>query len=173
MKAGKAYFNTAWGTSARSFCHSLKIAFPNKLVNTLLYFELTKCLIQLSLFVRYCLRKKFVLIRLFLWSWRCGKCRLNNVNVTNKGVDWECKNNIYWQNKISRLESLEIILEDNAEFEANNVTIEVRQFLHQFLHLSHSISPHFPSQGLLNSCRPSSGHSLNLRSLWSSHSVYL
>ncbi|BFI29308.1 UTP---glucose-1-phosphate uridylyltransferase [Marchantia polymorpha subsp. ruderalis] len=58
---------------------------------------------------------------------RCGKCRLNNVNVTNKGVDWECKNNIYWQNKISRLESLEIILEDNAEFEANNVTIEGSQ----------------------------------------------
>ncbi|KAL2635747.1 hypothetical protein R1flu_007226 [Riccia fluitans] len=55
---------------------------------------------------------------------RCGRCRLTNVKVVNKGVDWLCKNNVYWQNKISRAETLEIILQEDAEFEANDVTIE-------------------------------------------------
>lgn len=59
---------------------------------------------------------------------RCGRCRLNNVHVKNRGVDWECQSNIYWQNKIQRLETLEVFLEGDAEFEAHNVTIEVCGF---------------------------------------------
>ncbi|KAL3684030.1 hypothetical protein R1sor_002052 [Riccia sorocarpa] len=55
---------------------------------------------------------------------RCGRCRLTNVKVINKGVDWQCTNNVYWQNKISRLETLEITLQEDAEFEAKDVTIE-------------------------------------------------
>lgn len=61
----------------------------------------------------------------FGYMCRCGKCRLSNIKVKNQGIDWGCKSNIYWQNKIQRLETLEISLEEDAEFEAHNVAIEV------------------------------------------------
>ncbi|CAM6096695.1 unnamed protein product [Calypogeia fissa] len=58
------------------------------------------------------------------YGFRCGRCRLSNVKVKNQGIDWGCKRNTYWQNKIQRFESLEVFLEEDAEFEAHNVTIE-------------------------------------------------
>lgn len=47
------------------------------------------------------------------------------MQILNKSVDWTCSSNVYWQHKVQRLEALEIILQDNAEFEAFNVTFEV------------------------------------------------
>ena len=35
-----------------------------------------------------------------VYSNRCGRIRLNNVTVQNKGVDWDCEDNIYWQHKV-------------------------------------------------------------------------
>ncbi|KAH9535820.1 hypothetical protein CY35_17G073500 [Sphagnum magellanicum] len=54
----------------------------------------------------------------------CARCRLHGVQILNKSVDWTCSSNVYWQHKVQRLEALEIILQDNAEFEAFNVTFE-------------------------------------------------
>ena len=48
------------------------------------------------------------------------KCFLKNVKIKNLGID-KSHNNIYWQNKIKRKQSLEIILKDNAFFYAENV----------------------------------------------------
>ena len=55
----------------------------------------------------------------------CGRCRLHGVRIKNKGVDWRCENNVYWQHQVQRLETLEINLEGNAEFEAFDVLLEV------------------------------------------------
>ncbi|KAF3494442.1 hypothetical protein DY000_02056348 [Brassica cretica] len=55
---------------------------------------------------------------------RCGKCKLHNVKVMNRGIDWNSKSNVYWRNDVNRLETCKIILHGNAEFEASNVTIE-------------------------------------------------
>ena len=55
----------------------------------------------------------------------CGRCRLHGVKIKNKGVDWRCENNVYWQHQVQRLETLEINLEGNAEFEAFDVLLEV------------------------------------------------
>lgn len=55
----------------------------------------------------------------------CGRCRLHGVRIKNKGVDWKCENNVYWQHQVQRLEALEINLEGNAEFEAFDVLLEV------------------------------------------------
>jgi len=54
----------------------------------------------------------------------CGRCRLHGVKIKNKGVDWRCENNVYWQHQVQRLETLEINLEGNAEFEAFDVLLE-------------------------------------------------
>lgn len=56
---------------------------------------------------------------------RCGRCRLHGVQILNKGVDWQCNSNVYWQHQVHRLEALEIILHGNAEFEAFDVVLEV------------------------------------------------
>ncbi|EFH54316.1 hypothetical protein ARALYDRAFT_486043 [Arabidopsis lyrata subsp. lyrata] len=55
---------------------------------------------------------------------RCGKCKLHNVRVVNRGIDWNSKSNVYWRNDVNRLETCKIILHGNAEFEASNVAIE-------------------------------------------------
>lgn len=57
---------------------------------------------------------------------RCGRCRLQNVKVLNKGIDWSCGENAYWKHSVQRFEALKVILHGNAEFEANNVILEVR-----------------------------------------------
>ncbi|CAN8254491.1 unnamed protein product [Cochlearia groenlandica] len=55
---------------------------------------------------------------------RCGKCKLQNVKIVNRGIDWNSKSNVYWRNDVNRLETCRIILHGNAEFEASNVTIQ-------------------------------------------------
>ncbi|KNA24035.1 hypothetical protein SOVF_019800 [Spinacia oleracea] len=55
---------------------------------------------------------------------RCARCKLQNVRVLNKGIDWESGGNIYWRHEVHRNESLKVMLHGNAEFEATDVTIE-------------------------------------------------
>lgn len=54
----------------------------------------------------------------------CGRCKLQRVQISNQGVDWSCEDNVYWQHKVRRLESLKIILCGNSEFEAHDVILE-------------------------------------------------
>ncbi|KAG0557572.1 hypothetical protein KC19_11G141300 [Ceratodon purpureus] len=54
----------------------------------------------------------------------CGRCRLHGVEIRNKGVDWHCNSNVYWQHQVHRLETIEVILHGNAEFEAFDVVLE-------------------------------------------------
>ncbi|KAG4923271.1 hypothetical protein JHK87_048811 [Glycine soja] len=55
---------------------------------------------------------------------RCGRCKLQNVKVLNKGIDWTCGENIYWKHDVQRSEVLQIILHGNAEFEATDVVLQ-------------------------------------------------
>ncbi|KAJ0044774.1 hypothetical protein Pint_06554 [Pistacia integerrima] len=55
---------------------------------------------------------------------RCGRCKLHNVKVLNKGIDWGCGDNTYWKHDMQRFEALKIILHGNAEFEATDVTLQ-------------------------------------------------
>lgn len=57
------------------------------------------------------------------YSEQNGKCELENVKVTNRGIDREAQNS-YWKNKIYHHEQLEIILHGNAEFYAADVCFE-------------------------------------------------
>ena len=56
---------------------------------------------------------------------RCGRCKLHNVKVLNDGIDWSYGDNVYWKHDVRHFEALKVILHENAEFEANNVTIQV------------------------------------------------
>ncbi|KAK8935992.1 hypothetical protein KSP39_PZI013829 [Platanthera zijinensis] len=58
---------------------------------------------------------------------RCGRCKLNNVKVLNKGIDWASAKNVYWKQDIKRFEMLKVLLHGNAEFEATNVVLEGNQ----------------------------------------------
>lgn len=55
---------------------------------------------------------------------RCGRCKLQNVKVQNRGIDWTSPNNVCWKHDVQRLESLKIILHGNAEFEATDVVLQ-------------------------------------------------
>ncbi|XP_020694032.1 UTP--glucose-1-phosphate uridylyltransferase 3, chloroplastic-like [Dendrobium catenatum] len=55
---------------------------------------------------------------------RCGRCKLENVKILNRGVDWLCAKNVYWSLDIKRIEMLKVQLHGNAEFEATNVVLE-------------------------------------------------
>ncbi|XP_020583179.1 UTP--glucose-1-phosphate uridylyltransferase 3, chloroplastic isoform X2 [Phalaenopsis equestris] len=55
---------------------------------------------------------------------RCGRCKLENVKVLNRGVDWLSPKNVYWSLDIKRFEMLKVLLHGNAEFEATNVVLE-------------------------------------------------
>ncbi|XP_057847616.2 UTP--glucose-1-phosphate uridylyltransferase 3, chloroplastic isoform X2 [Cryptomeria japonica] len=59
---------------------------------------------------------------------QCGKCRLQNVKISNKGVDWKSSENVYWQQKVHRLETVKIVLHGNAEFDACDVVLEGDHF---------------------------------------------
>ena len=59
--------------------------------------------------------------RTLRYSDRCGKCRLRNVTVRNRGIDREAEN-VYWKNQISRHETLKIVLLGSGEFEAEEAT---------------------------------------------------
>ncbi len=52
-----------------------------------------------------------------------GKCTLNNVFVKNRGIRRDLPQ-IYWKNQLIREESCHIILHGNAEFYAENVTLQ-------------------------------------------------
>eukprot|EP00850_Spirogloea_muscicola_P007041 SM000034S12795 [mRNA] locus=s34:807597:812161:+ [translate_table: standard] len=58
---------------------------------------------------------------------QCGRCRLERVRITNRGVDWDNADNVYWQHRVSRHEAARIVLHGSAEFEACDVTIEGQQ----------------------------------------------
>jgi UTP---glucose-1-phosphate uridylyltransferase len=49
-----------------------------------------------------------------------SKAVLKNVKIFNKGINQK-SNNVYWQNKIKRDESLKIILNKNSQFYAENI----------------------------------------------------
>ncbi|CAI0416081.1 unnamed protein product, partial [Linum tenue] len=55
---------------------------------------------------------------------RCGRCRLENVHIVNKGIDWSCVDNVYWKHSVQRIEEFKVVLHGNSEFEACNVTIQ-------------------------------------------------
>lgn len=59
-------------------------------------------------------------------SCRCARCKLENVQIRNKGIDWNSDTNVYWKHDVQRLEALKVVLHGNAEFEAVDVIIEVR-----------------------------------------------
>lgn len=56
------------------------------------------------------------------YSEESGKCRLLNVTVKNKGVNYQHPDNQYWKHQIHRHECMKIVLHGNAEFFAENVT---------------------------------------------------
>ncbi|KAL3523999.1 hypothetical protein ACH5RR_016833 [Cinchona calisaya] len=55
---------------------------------------------------------------------RCGRCKLENVNVLNEGIDWNSGHNLYWKHDVDRNEALKVKLHGNAEFEAIDVTLQ-------------------------------------------------
>lgn len=63
---------------------------------------------------------------------RCGRCKLENVKVLNKGIDWNAEDNIYWKLEVQRYEGCKIILHGNAEFEATNVVLQVCLYMIQY-----------------------------------------
>lgn len=60
------------------------------------------------------------------YSSRCGRVKLVNVAVDNAGIDWSSASNVYWKHAVARRESCFIELQGRAEFEAHNVTLQVR-----------------------------------------------
>ncbi len=40
-----------------------------------------------------------------VYSSRCGRVRLHNVSVRNRGVDWEHPDNCYWQHQVRCLQA--------------------------------------------------------------------
>jgi UTP---glucose-1-phosphate uridylyltransferase len=63
----------------------------------------------------------------FFCGKRCGRCKLQKVKVSNKGLDWSSPKNVYWKNAVERCESLKIFLHGNAEFEASDFILELRK----------------------------------------------
>ncbi|KAH7656760.1 UTP--glucose-1-phosphate uridylyltransferase protein [Dioscorea alata] len=64
---------------------------------------------------------------LMQYGHRCARCKLQNVKVQNKGIDWTSANNVYWMHNVQRFESLKVILQGNAEFEATDVVLQGNQ----------------------------------------------
>lgn len=58
-----------------------------------------------------------------IYSEKCGRILLERVNVVNQGVDWFNKDNVYWQHKVARSESMHVHLHGCSEFHARDVTI--------------------------------------------------
>ena len=46
-----------------------------------------------------------------------------NVTIENGGIDWSHEGNIYWQHRVHRTESCNVVLHGNSAFHAKNVTI--------------------------------------------------
>ena len=34
-----------------------------------------------------------------MFNSHCARIRLNGVVIKNRGIDWQCKDNVYWQHK--------------------------------------------------------------------------
>ena len=45
----------------------------------------------------------------------------------NRGVDWSCRDNVYWRHSVRRHEAMRVKLQGDAEFDARNCVIEVSQ----------------------------------------------
>lgn len=58
-----------------------------------------------------------------VYSARCGRVRLRNVSVRNRGVDWAAAGNVYWRHRVARHEACRIVLHGAAEFEAVDVEL--------------------------------------------------
>ncbi|KAJ0909462.1 putative UTP--glucose-1-phosphate uridylyltransferase [Helianthus annuus] len=58
------------------------------------------------------------------YGYRCARCKLVNVNIQNKGINWSSDKNLYWKHDVQRFEALKVILHGNAEFEAVDVNLE-------------------------------------------------
>lgn len=58
------------------------------------------------------------------YGYRCGRCKLKNVKVVNRGIDWNSDENCYWKHDVQRFEALKVVLHGNAEFEASDVVIQ-------------------------------------------------
>ncbi len=57
-----------------------------------------------------------------------GKCRLKNVVVNNRGINYQVSNS-YWENRVERHEELKIVLKGCAEFVAEDVYFEGSQLI--------------------------------------------
>ncbi|KAF9596503.1 hypothetical protein IFM89_012234 [Coptis chinensis] len=55
---------------------------------------------------------------------RCGRCKLRNVKILNKGIDWSSADNCYWKHDVQRVEAVKVVLHGNAEFEATDVVLQ-------------------------------------------------
>ena len=55
---------------------------------------------------------------------KCGRARLLDVTVRNKGVDWSAKGTQAWSATLTRKECCEVTLRGNAEFDARGVKLE-------------------------------------------------
>lgn len=55
---------------------------------------------------------------ILVYSNYCGRIRMHNVKVENRGIDWDAPDNCYWGHRVARKESCQIVLHGNAEFEA-------------------------------------------------------
>ncbi|KAJ9539820.1 hypothetical protein OSB04_026326 [Centaurea solstitialis] len=58
------------------------------------------------------------------YGYRCARCKLENVKIQNKGIDWNSDKNLYWKHDVQRFEALKVVLHGNAEFEALDVNLE-------------------------------------------------
>jgi len=58
-----------------------------------------------------------------VYSAACGRVLLEDVIVTNAGVDWGAEGNCYWQHRVARREAARITLRGRAEFEARRVAL--------------------------------------------------
>lgn len=57
------------------------------------------------------------------YSDRVGRCRLKNVTIVNRGIDYT-QDNVFWKPLLYRLESCHILLKGCSEFYAENITFE-------------------------------------------------
>ncbi|KAK9124580.1 hypothetical protein Sjap_014182 [Stephania japonica] len=62
--------------------------------------------------------------RILKYGRRCARCKLQNVKILNRGIDWNSPENVYWKHDVRRFEAVEVILHGNAEFEATDVTLQ-------------------------------------------------
>lgn len=63
-----------------------------------------------------------------IYSEKVGRCVLNNVTISNKGIDHELPN-VYWKNEIARQEVCQILLRGMSEFYAENITLRGDHFI--------------------------------------------